>query len=160
MTMITTNMTPTITRRATMTTKKQFRWLPTLLVAPIAAGVFGATTSWALSTEPPTTAPAASSSTASTTVDGVPAATSAKLASNQETITQLETRLTDLRAQVDALNAQTASISSSSVSSSGSAPSSSSSRTGTTATTPAPAPVAPSQSYVAPPPTNSTSGAS
>lgn len=102
-----------------MTRRKHQRWLPALLMAPIAAGLFGATASWALANDPQpkqpavaaqTSAPASSSTSGSIFGDAVPQDFSTSAEQNQVTIAELETKLSEARARLDALRTETAAL--------------------------------------------------
>jgi len=148
-----------------MTKRKTQRWLPALLVAPVAAGLFGATTTWALANTPqpkqaesaalttPTTGSASSSGIFGA---GVSDELTAVATQNDSTILQLEQQVAQMQAKLETVRAASASLQSSpSSGSNASAPRTSPSWTAPTQ----PGPSAPQQAQPAPQ-TNSTTGAS
>ena len=154
--------TMTTTTVMTMTKRKPQRWLPALLVAPVAAGLFGATASWALVNDPqPKQAAAAqqaaSQSTETSTLFGAGVSPELDLAAeqNQTTIAQLETKLAEAQARLESLRASTSALQA------GGASGGSSASAQQTWVAPSPsAPVAPQPAPRPAPQTNSSTGAS
>ena len=107
MTMTSTKMTSTKMTSTTMTKRTSNKWLPALLVTPVAAGIFGVSTSWAATHDPMATESQFSQPQnndakleQSDDLAGVPASTSQAIASNQETIDSLTAQLKDVQSQI------------------------------------------------------------
>lgn len=142
-----------------MTKRTSNKWLPALIVAPVAAGIFGASTSWAATHDPMATesmsAPTQSEGAKleeTGAFAGVPESTKTALTENQTKIDALNAQLQDVQAQIASVNEQLAGVAKGS-SNSGS------SYVAPNTSAPAPAPTtapAPTQA----PPTNTSSGAS
>lgn len=152
-----------------MTKQRSTRWMPVLLLAPVVAGMFGVTTTWALTSEP-VAAPAIPVSGQTQTALPAdlnppvgPSSFAAQLEQNEQKIAEISARLEETKSKTVALQAQTGAVAApDSSSATGGAAWQAPSSAGAQASS-AQAPSAPAASAPAPapaPPVNATTRAS